>query len=148
MKVGADVTCMYTNFGGCSSFGFGDTATFKNGQFSLSDHKHVHPHLQYMYIKEGQKWRGVILMMSTKEKVHVHIYSIHPETGIALPHILGILWQLNHIMLQLVVLRYINVWNIHLTFTSTCSTYTCVIHKVTSMSGQEVQKLHQYLERG
>ena len=55
MKVGADVTCMYTNFGGCSYFGFGDTATFKNGQFSLSDHKHVHPHLQYMYIKEEQK---------------------------------------------------------------------------------------------
>ena len=38
MKVGADVTCMYTNFGGHSYFGFGDTATFKNGQFSLSDH--------------------------------------------------------------------------------------------------------------
>ena len=30
-------------------------------------------------------------MTSTKEKVHVHIYSIHPETGIALPHILDIL---------------------------------------------------------
>ena len=38
MKVRTDVTCMYTNFGGCSYFGFGDTATFKNGQFSLSDH--------------------------------------------------------------------------------------------------------------
>ena len=38
MKVGFDVTCMYTNFGGCSYFGFIDTATFKNGQFSLSDH--------------------------------------------------------------------------------------------------------------
>ena len=38
MQVGVDVTCMYTNFGECDFFGFGDTATFKNGQFSLSDH--------------------------------------------------------------------------------------------------------------
>ena len=38
IKVGIDVTCMYTNFGGSSYFGFGDTATFKNGQFSLFDH--------------------------------------------------------------------------------------------------------------
>ena len=33
-----DVTCMYTDFGGCSLSGFGDTATLKNGQISLSDH--------------------------------------------------------------------------------------------------------------
>ena len=38
MKVGIDVTCMYANFGGCGLSGFGDTATFKNGQISLSDH--------------------------------------------------------------------------------------------------------------
>ena len=38
MKVGVDVTCMYTNFGGRSYFGFGDTVTFKNGQFSPFDH--------------------------------------------------------------------------------------------------------------
>ena len=38
MQVGVDVTCMYTDFGGCDYSGFGDTATFKNGQFSLSDH--------------------------------------------------------------------------------------------------------------
>ena len=38
MQVGIDVTCMHTNFGGCSLFGFGDTASFKNGQISLSDH--------------------------------------------------------------------------------------------------------------
>ena len=38
MKVYTDVTCMYTKFGGCSYFGFGDTAAFKNGQFSLFDH--------------------------------------------------------------------------------------------------------------
>ena len=38
MQIGVNVTCMYTNFGGCSFFNFGDIATFKNGQFSLSDH--------------------------------------------------------------------------------------------------------------
>ena len=38
MQVGVDVTCMYTNFGGRDLSGFGDIATFKNGQISLSDH--------------------------------------------------------------------------------------------------------------
>ena len=38
MQVGVDVTYMYTNFGGCDLSGFGDTVTFKNGQFSLSTH--------------------------------------------------------------------------------------------------------------
>ena len=38
MQVDVDVTCMCTNFGGRGLFGFGDTATLKNGQFSLSDH--------------------------------------------------------------------------------------------------------------
>ena len=37
-QVGIDVTCMYTIFGGCGFFGFGDIATLKNGQISLSDH--------------------------------------------------------------------------------------------------------------
>ena len=38
MHVGIDVTCMCTDFGGQDFSGFGDTATFKNGQISLSDH--------------------------------------------------------------------------------------------------------------
>ena len=38
MQVCVDVTCMYTNFGGCDLSGFGDTTTLKNGQISLSDH--------------------------------------------------------------------------------------------------------------
>ena len=38
MQVGIDVTCMFTNFGGNGYFGFGDIATFKNGQISLSDY--------------------------------------------------------------------------------------------------------------
>ena len=37
MQVGVDVTCMYTNFGERSLYGFGDTATSKYGQISLSD---------------------------------------------------------------------------------------------------------------
>ena len=38
MHVGIDVTYMHTNFGVHVLFGFGDIATFKNGQISLSDH--------------------------------------------------------------------------------------------------------------
>ena len=36
MQVGVDVTCIHTNFGGCGFFSFGDNATFKKGQISLS----------------------------------------------------------------------------------------------------------------
>ena len=35
IHVGIDVKFMHTNFGGHALFGFGDIATFKNGQFSL-----------------------------------------------------------------------------------------------------------------
>ena len=38
MQVGIDGACMYTDFGGRGLSGFGDIATFKNGQISLSDH--------------------------------------------------------------------------------------------------------------
>ena len=38
MKVGIDVYCMYTNFGGRDLSGFGDIGTFKNSQIFLSDH--------------------------------------------------------------------------------------------------------------
>ena len=38
MQVGIDVTYMYINFSGRGYFSFGDTATLKNGQISLSDH--------------------------------------------------------------------------------------------------------------
>ena len=38
MQVGIDVKCMYIDFGGRGLYGFGDTGTLKNGQFSLSDH--------------------------------------------------------------------------------------------------------------
>ena len=38
MQVGIDVECMHTNFSGRALPSFGDIATFKNGQISLSDH--------------------------------------------------------------------------------------------------------------
>ena len=38
MHVEIDVKCIHTNFGGRDLFSFGDIATFKNGQISLSDH--------------------------------------------------------------------------------------------------------------
>ena len=38
MLVGIDVTCMHTNFSGRALPGFGDIATFKNSQISLSEH--------------------------------------------------------------------------------------------------------------
>ena len=37
MHVGIDVKYIHINFGECGLFGFGDIATFKNGQISLSD---------------------------------------------------------------------------------------------------------------
>ena len=38
IKIGIDVRFMYTDFGGHELSGFGDTATLKNGQISLSTH--------------------------------------------------------------------------------------------------------------
>ena len=38
MQVGIDVKFMHTNFGGHDLSNFGDIATFKNGQISLSTH--------------------------------------------------------------------------------------------------------------
>ena len=37
-KVGADVKCIHTNFGGRRLYDFGDITTFKFGQISLLDH--------------------------------------------------------------------------------------------------------------
>ena len=38
MQVWIDELCICTNFGGRDLSGFGDIATLKNGQISLSDH--------------------------------------------------------------------------------------------------------------
>ena len=41
MQVGVDVTCINTNFGGRDLAGFGDIATFKNGQLLTHGHKKI-----------------------------------------------------------------------------------------------------------
>ena len=41
MQVGVDIKCMRTSFDGCGLFGFGDIATFKNGQISRCN---IHAH--------------------------------------------------------------------------------------------------------
>ena len=38
MQIRIDELCICTNFGGCDLSSFGDIATLKNGQISLSDH--------------------------------------------------------------------------------------------------------------
>ena len=38
MQIRIDELCMCTNFGGCDLPSFGDIATLKKGQISLSDH--------------------------------------------------------------------------------------------------------------
>ena len=38
IQVEVNVLSMHTNFDGCCLSGFGDIATFKNGQISLSNH--------------------------------------------------------------------------------------------------------------
>ena len=42
IHVRIDVKYIHINFGGHDIFGFGDIATFKNGQISLSDHGLYH----------------------------------------------------------------------------------------------------------
>ena len=71
MQVGIDVKCMHTNFGGCDYFGFGDIATFKNGQISLSDHGLyyiVHGHQKFNRLESAQKIYASICSCD----MHVH----------------------------------------------------------------------------
>ena len=61
MQVSIDVTCMYTNFGGRDFYSFGDTATFKNGQISLSAHGLYSP------------WSSKILIDRNRLKKFMHV---------------------------------------------------------------------------
>ena len=76
MQVGIDVKCLHTNFGGCDLYGFGDTATFKNGQISLSDHG------QEVWIQSARALRAVrvsftqYLLYSLQVSVAMLYYSI------------------------------------------------------------------------
>ena len=55
MQVGLDITCMYTNFGGCGFSGFGDTATLKNGHISLSTHGLYMVIIKFIRLQLAQK---------------------------------------------------------------------------------------------
>ena len=61
MHVGIDVKFMHTNFGGRDFFSFGDIATFKNGQISLSDHGLYSP------------WSSKILIDRNRFKKFMHV---------------------------------------------------------------------------
>ena len=57
MQVEVNVLCMHTNFDGCCHSGFGDIATFKNDQISLSDHGLdyiVHGHQKFNHLESAQ----------------------------------------------------------------------------------------------
>ena len=55
MQVGIDVKCMHTDFGGHDLSGFGDIATFKNGQISFLSMAIVHGHQKFNALKLAQK---------------------------------------------------------------------------------------------
>ena len=92
MQVGMDVKCMHINFGGRGLLGFGDIATFKIGQISLSDHGlldlaqkihfmligiiivlfHISDFLKIPENEEVDSWKKV----STSHHTHTHIIII------------------------------------------------------------------------
>ena len=64
MQVEVNVLCMHTNCDGCRHSGFGDIATFKNGQISLSDHGlHVY-----------SPWSSKNLIIWKGENPHIHCF--------------------------------------------------------------------------
>ena len=60
MHVGIDVKCIHTNFGGRDFFGFGDIATFKNGQISL-------------FTMDYSPWSSKILIDRNRLKKFMHV---------------------------------------------------------------------------
>ena len=87
MQVGIDEICMYTNFGGCDLSGFGDTATFKDRQISLSDHGLYYIFLFMLYIffmwlylfyficrcLLQERYSNLFIFMQTRYSVHFTI---------------------------------------------------------------------------
>ena len=55
MQVEVNVLNMHTNFDGCRHSGFGDIATFKNGQISLSDHGLYMVIKKFNHLESAQK---------------------------------------------------------------------------------------------
>ena len=73
MQVDVDVTYMHTNFGGRDLFSFGDIATFKNSQVSLSTHGLYSPWSSKNLI--DRKWLKKIM------QVGVDVTCMHTNFG-------------------------------------------------------------------
>ena len=67
MQVEVNVLSMHTNFDGCRHSSFGDIATFKYGQISLSDHG-----LQSMVIKKFNHLESAQKIHASKGQCIVH----------------------------------------------------------------------------
>ena len=62
MQVGVNVTCMHTNFGGCSFSNFGDIATFKNAKFPFPS----------MVIKKFNRSESAQKFHASRDSCHMH----------------------------------------------------------------------------
>ena len=71
MQVEVNVLSMHTNFDGCCHSGFGDIATFKNGQISLSDHG--------LHVYSPWSSKNLIIWNQLKKfmQVEVNVLSMH-----------------------------------------------------------------------
>ena len=65
MQVEVSVLSMHTNFDGCRHSGFGDIATFKNGQISLSDHESSKNLITWNRLKKIMQVEVNVLSMHT-----------------------------------------------------------------------------------
>ena len=70
MQVKVNVLCMHNNFDGCRHSGFGDIATFKNGQISLSNHAL----LQSMVIKKFNHLESAQKIHASRGQCIVHAH--------------------------------------------------------------------------
>ena len=64
MQVEVDVLCMHTNFDGCHHSSFGDIATLKNGQISLSDYGLYHQKIQLFGISSKKNMQVEVNVLS------------------------------------------------------------------------------------
>ena len=67
MQIGVDDKCMHTNFDGRDLSGFGDIATFKNGQISPSTHG-----LWSMVIEKSNRSESAQKIHASRDRCHVH----------------------------------------------------------------------------
>ena len=69
MQVEVNVLSMHTSFDGCRHSSFGDIATFKNGQISLSDHGHP-----AMDIKKFNHLESAKKIHASRGSCHMHAH--------------------------------------------------------------------------